>query len=89
MMWKTIACEVLFVAIVLCQPVQADEGVVNGPPGYGKTELEACQQAKKNSDNQVLRGNHVTGHSDCDCAQNDLTKTWTCTVETKWKTNGS
>lgn len=67
----------------------ADEGVVSGPAGVGTTQLEACSNAKINADHHVLPNAHVTGHSACDCSQNDLTKLWTCTVETQWKTNGS
>jgi hypothetical protein len=66
--------------------VYANEGVVSWKE-IGRTRLEACFNAKRFADNHMPPNTHPTGHSDCECEQNSLTRLWTCVVDANWKSN--
>ena len=58
---------------------------------YGYTQEAACRHAKAVADlaANMQPGGKITGHSECDCEEDEDSQTrsrrWSCTVETNWE----
>jgi hypothetical protein len=62
----------------------AAQGGIKTSVSYGRSQMQACVNAKKQAADQVPRDGSVVEYSECVCEQQPGTDVWSCSVDAKW-----